>query len=1234
MFNKILIANRGAIAVRIERSLHQMGIESVAVYTRADQDSLHVENATEAVLIGDGPAKESYLNAQLIIDVAKKTGAQAIHPGYGFLSENASFARACEENGICFIGPTVEQLELFGLKHSARKLAKKANIPLLPGTNLIQDFAEAETAALHIGYPVILKSTAGGGGVGMRVCADVQELHDAFDAVRDLSEKNFKNSGVYVEKYIEHARHVEVQFFGNQHGEVAIIGDRDCSIQRRNQKIIEECPAPDLPDQVRYNMQGDVKRLALQIGYRSAGTVEFLYNVKSGHYYFLEVNTRLQVEHGITEEVYGLDLVEWMVREAADEIHDLAQLVPEPKGHSMQMRIYAEDCFRDFMPAIGRVDKIEFPQQARVETWIRNGLQLSTFYDSLLAKVIVHASSRKACIEQLSQALRGTKVYGVTTNIHYVLQLLQTEQFTKANIYTQMIQQFDPSEQALEVVDAGVQTTVQDWPGRTGYWDVGVPPCGPMDSLSFRIGNKLLGNDDSVAGLELTFRGGSYKFRADMWVCITGANMNATLDDAPVNMFRPILVKRGQVLHFGEAEKGMRTYLLVAGGLDLPQVLGSSSTFTLGGFGGHGGRSLKVGDVLYVHDTGDHDELAAVYTLSSTLRPSIERKWLIRATPGPHCTQDYLQPEYLKNLTDSTWEVHYNSSRTGVRLMGPKPSWSRADGGDAGLHPSNIHDNAYAIGTLNLTGDVPILLGPDGPSLGGFVCPITTIGPDLWKIGQLQPGDSVRFQLVSLEEAINLRIEQETELQAIRQDAWTLSGRKSIMAADNDSGSNHEHLIDTNTNQCINTAPNLSEPYKSENVILARVESVDKFPVCIRSSGDANVLVEIGSMELNMLHRFQVHMLMEAIKDSGEIPVLDLTPGVRSLQIHFDPMQISAGHVCAQVLQLHKQLPPLESVEVPSRIIRLPLSWDDPSTQLATERYEQNIRSDAPWCPDNIEFIRRINGLDSVKDVHKIVFEANYVVLGLGDVYLGAPLATPMDPRHRLVTTKYNPARTWTPESAVGIGGAYLCVYGMESPGGYQLVGRTLPVWNGQRSTPHFESGKPWLLRFFDQIQFYPVAASELPELRDKFIRGKLDIDLRETTFKLDEYVQFQESIKESTKQFRHKQLQAFIAERERWKEQGITEHVIQEEPLETMENSLPAGTTEVRCHMPGSVWKVFVTPGQEVHAGDTLIIEESMKLEFSQHAPINGYVHAVYVQPGDELLTGQLIVALTENNE
>lgn len=1194
MFKKVLIANRGAIAARIVRTLKKMNISSVVIFTTADQEHTYVKEADEAICIGDGPAKDSYLNAKLILETAIEIGADAIHPGYGFLSENAEFARACIENGIAFIGPTPEQIEQFGLKHLARQLAEQAKVPLLPGTQLIQKLEEAINASKKIGYPVMLKSTAGGGGIGMKVCEDENALRAAFEAVTHLSKKNFNNGGVFIEKYIARARHIEVQIFGTEKDVVAL-GERDCSLQRRNQKVVEETPAPLLKNEIRQKMLEASVRLAKLVGYRSAGTVEYLYDTENEKFYFLEVNTRLQVEHGVTEEVTGIDLVEWMIKEASGELKDVSSLVPQTKGHSIQVRIYAEDCHNQFQPSIGMIDDVIWPKDVRIETSIQKGVNISPYYDPMIAKVIVHDKNREGAIHKLQQALSKMRIYGVTTNLQYLEQLLNEEIVQTGTIHTKLLDSFQPVESSIEVLDGGLQTTIQDFPGRIGFWDVGVPPCGPMDSFAFRIGNQLLGNKLDATGLEMTLRGGSYRFRAPMTICLTGADMQATLDGTPISRYETIQVVAGQVLELGEAKEGMRSYLLVAGGFDVPKYLGSASTFTLGKFGGLNGRPLRTGDVLRVHPA--HSVVPR--KLPTEAQPHYSNQWEIGVIAGPHCTEEYLKREYLEELLSTDFEVHFNSSRTGVRLIGPTPKWSRKDGGEAGLHPSNIHDNAYAIGTLDLTGDMPILLGPDGPSLGGFVCPITTVSSELWKIGQLHAGDTVRFKLLTLEEANILRKKQEGFLKDLSVESF-------------------KEMNDVNYANCAD--PTTAILFKSDD---------GRFPMVIRADGDENVLVEYGDMVLDLLLRFQVHMLMEAIKECTEIPLIDITPGIRSLQVHIDSTKMTLMELCNIIDELNTSLPNLEEIEVPSRIVHLPLSWDDPSTQLAIERYQKNVRPNAPWCPSNIEFIRRINGLESIEEVKRIVYDANYLVMGLGDVYLGAPVATPLDPRHRLVTTKYNPARTWTPENAVGIGGAYMCIYGMEGPGGYQFVGRTVQMWNSLRTPQSFAEGKPWLLRFFDQIHFYPVTEEELKTLRQQFLRGEFNVKIEETIFKLRDYITFLEEIKDDAQKFKQKQQLAFDTERERWRMLGLDEYITEHHELSSNDNEIPENCEAICCTLPGSIWKVFVEVGMHVKKGDVLLIEESMKMEFPQFAPFDGIVREIYVSPGDEVQGNQIMLAV-----
>ncbi|NKR86358.1 5-oxoprolinase/urea amidolyase family protein [Rhodococcus hoagii] len=650
------------------------------------------------------------------------------------------------------------------------------------------------------------------------------------------------------------------------------------------------------------------------------------------------------------------------------------------------------------------------------------------------------------------------------------------------------------------VLRPGMGTTVQDYPGRTGYWQIGVPPSGPMDDLSFRLGNVAVGNDEGAAGFEAVMAGPALRFDEPTHVCVTGAPTTVTVDGAVVPQWRPVRVPAGGVLDVGAVSgPGLRVYVLIAGGIDVPEFLGSASTFTLGRLGGLDGRTLREGDVLALGDT----PTSAPTAVPAGSVPALSQRWELAVTEGPHGAPEFFTRADIDALYRTDYEVHFNSDRTGVRLIGPRPDWARPDGGEAGLHPSNIHDNAYSIGALDFTGDTPILLGPDGPSLGGFVCPVTVVAADRWKLGQLAPGNTVRFVPVRADRAASRR-----DLGLGRR-----AGLPAVLSAGGD----------------------------GDDGVLARRDG--DTAVTYRRSGDDNVLVEYGDMTLDLALRARVHALHQRLETERPAGLLDLTPGIRSLQVRVDPDVLPVPRLLGLLAEAEDQLPAANELVVPSRTVRMPLSWDDPATREAIARYMHGVRADAPWCPWNIEFIRRMNGLDSVNDVFDTVFGADYLVLGLGDVYLGAPVATPLDPRHRLVTTKYNPARTWTPENAVGIGGAYLCIYGMEGPGGYQFVGRTTQVWNHRhpQSSGPFEDGTPWLLRFFDRISWYPVEPDELLDLRADLAagRGAGGIEIADGRFSLAEHEQFLTDNADSIAAFRSSQAVAFADERRRWADAG-----------------------------------------------------------------------------------------------
>lgn len=1205
---RVLIANRGAIATRVQRTLRRMGIESVAVFAEADRASLHVAAADHAVSLGEGGARDTYLDSAKLLEVARQFAVDAIHPGYGFLSENAAFAAAVEAAGVRFLGPTAAQIEAFGLKHEARRLALAAEVPMLSGSNLLESVEEAVIAAESMGWPVMLKSSAGGGGIGMRACADATALRGAFQAVASQAASSFGDDRLFLERFVAAARHVEVQVFGDGAGGVVILGDRDCSMQRRNQKVIEEAPAPALPATVRSAMQGAARRLMASIDYRSAGTVEFLYDRDREAFHFLEVNARLQVEHGVTELVTGVDLVEWMIRLGQGESDFMVE--PRVAGWAMQGRLYAEDPLRDFRPAPGLVTALTLPEESasvRVDRWLETGVTVPSAFDPLLAKVLTHGDDREQARQRLLDALATARVDGVETNLAFLRAALTLPDFVNAQQITASTAAVALSARSVEVLSPGTQTSVQDVEGRLGFWHVGVPPSGAFDSRSMARANALLGNAQNAAGLEMLAQGPALKFTAAQRLVLCGASTEALLDGEAVVHDVPFAVAPGQLLTVGRIAAdgdGLRAYLAVAGGIDVPEVLGSRSTFDLGVFGGHGGRALRTGDVLTL---GVDPQGAAVQTMPPA--PVLAERKLLRVVQGPHIAPDYLTEGFLDTFYAVEWTVHYNSSRTGIRLDGPQPEWARPDGGNAGLHPSNVHDNAYAFGAIDFTGDMPIILGPDGPSLGGFVCPAAIAQADRWKLGQLRPGDRIRFQPIALDAA-----------QALIRGAAPGS-----VADDGNQAAQGQRQAGTQGDGKKQAQERPSKRSWRESADAVILERDSRHDVVLRASGDSFLLLEFGPPVLDLGSRLRVEALQRWLTEQQDPDLLELTPGVRSLQFRV-PIDADRQRLRRLISDGLDALGDARDLTIPGRIVHLPLAWDDPATQEATARYSQSVRADAPWCPRNIEFIRRINGLGDEAEVKRIVFSASYLVLGLGDVYLGAPVATPIDPRHRLVTTKYNPARTWTPENAVGIGGAYLCIYGMEGPGGYQFVGRTIQVWNRYRTDGVFE--RPWLLRGFDQLRFFEVSNEELLELRRDFPLGRVPLKIEPAEFRMADHEAFLAREASSIEQFQQRQQAAFDAERARWAADGYDPTAVPVTPTaEPLTDD--AGGTALESPVTGSVWKVLLEVGEPVQAGSVVMVVESMKTEIEVVASIAGTLSRVLAGAGTPVQAGQAVALI-----
>ncbi|BBU68173.1 acetyl-CoA carboxylase biotin carboxylase subunit [Fluviibacter phosphoraccumulans] len=531
MFKKILIANRGEIACRVIKTARKMGIKTVAVYSEADASARHVELADEAVCIGPAASKESYLVIEKIIAACKQTGAEAVHPGYGFLSENADFCRQLEANGIVFIGPKVLALESMGDKIASKKLANEAKVNTIPGYNdPIGTPEEAVEIAKGIGYPVMIKASAGGGGKGLRVAFDDKEAFEGFASCKNEAKNAFGDDRVFIEKFVEEPRHIEIQVLGDAHGNVVYLNERDCSIQRRHQKVIEEAPSPFIDPATRKAMGEQAVALAKAVQYQSAGTVEFVVG-KDKSFYFLEMNTRLQVEHPVTELITGLDLVEQMIRVAAGEKLAFGQSDVQLNGWSMECRINAEDPFRGFLPSTGRLVKFappqEVPGQVRVDTGVYDGGEISMFYDSMIAKLIVHAATREQAIERMRDALNSFVIRGISSNIPFQSALMQHPRFQAGNFTTAFIAEeypkgFDASDVPHD--DPALLLSVAAFVHRT-YIDRAAAVTGQLPGHELKVGDEWVVLRDGVShnvtvenaegGYDVTYSGETFKLRSD-----------------------------------------------------------------------------------------------------------------------------------------------------------------------------------------------------------------------------------------------------------------------------------------------------------------------------------------------------------------------------------------------------------------------------------------------------------------------------------------------------------------------------------------------------------------------------------------------------------------------------------------------------------------------------------------------------------------------------------------------
>lgn len=1186
MFRSVLIADRGAMAVRVARTLRRMGIAVVVACEPAGRQSLHAREADHLLALPE-------TTGGALLDAARKAGVEAVHPGCSPFGTDAAFAAACESSGIAFVGARPEQIATLGNRLRARELAQAHHVPLLPASELLPDAAAARAAAARIGYPVALRDCAVHGPRGLHIVRSPAEMADAWNALAGTAPPA---QGAFLERYVHHSRRIDVDVLGDGRGRCVALADRDVSAQRDHRTLLDEAPAPQLDAATRRSILEASARLCEGLRLRGAATVGFLQDAAGGRCWFLGVTPRLTAAHGVTEEATGVDIVEAMLRIAAGESRVIERLRPRANGSAMQARLLAEQA--------GIVTDLRLPTTTRMDTWIERGTELTASADRMLAAIVVQGETRNRALARLAAALQGARVGGLQTNLDFLRAVVANPAFVAGVHGTRLLEEVRWRAPVVHVLESGVQTTLQDSPGRIGYREAGVPSAGPMDEYAFRVANELVGNhrgrDAIGTALECTMTGPRLRFDTDAVIAVTGAPVEVTLDDQPLEMWISHAVSAGSTLRVGRiAGPGCRAYLAVAGGFSAPAYLGSRATYMLGRFGGHAGRSLRAGDVLHLAA----NPLSATL-LSGASTPSYPSQWSLGVLAGPHAAPDFLAPGDLDLMCSSTWTVHFNSSRAGLRLVGPRLAWSRSDGGEAGLHPSSVLDAAYAPGAVVFTGDSPVILGPDGPTLGGGACPLVVARAELWKLGQIRPGDMVRFVLLGTEGAARLARDYERAIELL------------------------EPPPDV-------TAYVDAQPPRVTAILNGRLgdpvsTGANRVSVTWRQAGDGCVVVEYGAAVLDLGLRVRVHLLVEALRSAGLPGILDVAPGLRSLQVRFDPARLSRMRLLRVLEQIEDGLRLPADGTVPGRLVHLPLCWDDPAVAQAIERYSQSVRREAPWLPDNREFLRRVNGLEDLDALRDRVFSGTWLVLALGESGPGAPVAAALDPRHDLIAPRHDPPRTWTPEGAVGFAGAALRIHGMEGPGATQLVGRTLQVWNRYRATPDFEPNRPWLLRPFDQIRFHPVGAEELAALREDFPLGRCALRTEPASFDLRRHREALDRDAAAISAWRQRQHAAFEAERARWRQaEGTPEAAVERELSTRGLKELPAHARSVVSGSAGRVWRILRRPGEIVAEGEAVVVVECMAAQLEVRAPCRGRLLGLLCREGTPVSAGQDLVVI-----
>lgn len=1137
-----------------------------------------------------GIARTNDTNSEAIINICRKTGADAVIPGYGFLSENVEFAEAISKAGITFVGPSSSSIKAMGLKHEARAIAEVSRVPVIPGTGLLSSAQRATEAAEKLGFPVMLKATGGGGGMGLQICQNEQEVKEAFSVVESRASTLFKNAGVFLEKYYPQSRHVEVQVAGN--GDIVVpFGERECSLQRRHQKVIEECPSPFVERNkgLREKLLEAAVNFASQLKYKSVGTVEFLVDDETADFFFLEMNTRLQVEHGITELCYGVDLVHLMLQQAdyerggklgipSEMLKKLER--PEPRGWAIEARVYAEVPLRDFAPSPGVFHEVHWPQGdgVRVDTWVRSGQKITPLYDPLIGKVMVHSpSGRASAQEQMLDALAKTTLQGTQSNLEYLSRVLESEMFSSGQTLTNSLSTFKFKSCSVQVLEPGVFTTVQDYPGRLTIGH-GVPPSGPMDDLSGRAANVLVGNDPGVELLEITLAGPRLLFHEAAVVAVCGAELDLSLDGESQQMWSRIIINPGQILKAGHVTgNGIRAYLAVKGGFpDVPMFLGSKSTAPELGFGGVQGRKLQINDILALsqHSKTWAGEMAPL----SVPREAILDYNIIEVycLDGPYGSDDILTPQGRRTLYESHWVVSHNSGRSGIRLEGPRLEWARTSGGGGGSHPSNVLDYGYPNGGVNFTGETPIIFSNDRPDLGGFVCPTTVCSGEMWKLGQLKAGNTIRFHPISYEKALEITQRNDTYLKSLT----------------------------TNAHKMVLPDFRLVEGETAASILHEQPSSEGHPRVTYRQGGDTSIIVEYGNQESELRNTVCVQLLTKQVL-AANIPRVRADPNFSTLTVRFDPSCIDRSELLAQLIAFDSRIGETSGVKIPTRLVRLPICLDHSSLRECMERYMENIRPTAAYLPDNVEYLRKSNSLTTRDQVFASLLKTPWLAVAVG-FYLGTPIMFPLDPRYSFTGQKYNPSRVNTPSGSVGLGGSLLAIYPIAAPGGYQLMGRTLGAWNAAGTSPGFSATKPWLFDNFDLVEFFEVSEAEYDTMQRDFEAGRYHFDITETMLDMDKYIAKFDTARQDPGHLAWKDHQAadtkemIELEQSLFDEWTLTKLAKNKDKEGDDEDVEPDTLVLVESPMDANVWKVLVKPGDVLTKGHTVAVLEAMKMEIN----------------------------------